>query len=93
MTETTTVRLKCFCSRCGYSAFTPIEAKPIGNDDFVPLTNNPTKCPKCDLKAFRPLNMTTTHHAVSYLLNEMYTMKQANSSEAITFLANILDVK
>lgn len=91
--NTETIKTQCFCSKCGYIVFIDREMNLTDNGYYIPITNDPILCPKCNKKAFYHLNGFTAFRAVGYILTEIQKIKQANSSEAITFLSNILDVK
>ncbi len=93
-----TKSLKCFCYSCGHLGYNPVDVVEKiwadGDKTITPVnTNERYNCTKCIKKSFVVFNQYNMPLAVEFLLKNMYQIKQAQSSEAITFLANILDVK
>lgn len=93
-----TKSIKCFCYSCGHIGFNPVEVVEKiwsdGDRSITPVNKDERyNCNKCNKKSFVVFNQYNMPLAVEFLLKNMYQIKQAQSSEAITFLANILDVK
>jgi hypothetical protein len=90
-------RLKCFCYRCGFIESRDIETIEKtwsdGEKTVVPrFKNERLLCSSCNKKSTVVLNIQNSGLALEFLLKNMHELKKANDSEAIKFLANVLDV-
>lgn len=90
-------KLKCFCFKCGFVTTKDIEVteKTYSDGEKVVIPKNKNEilpCIECSKNSMVVFNMQNMGLAVEFLLKNMYQMKKANDSEAIKFLANVLDV-
>ena len=96
--ETKIKSIKCFCYSCGFIEFNKVEVIErtwADGDKSVVPTNKDQRyiCTKCNKKSSIVFNQYNMPFAVEFLLKNMYDIKHAQNSEAITFLSNILELK